>query len=286
MKVFCLILSLLISALSIQAEEVIPNAHVVDLPAEVVTLPPSMAGQLALVRETVDVAEMLQTVLDAPGVYVNLQATVSMIGEKWLLPRWRALSELPSERLCELLLLADAIDWQSAWVLDVAEADSCVSMPREEDTTPCLERLVKVARAVEQQMKNGDSTGLQADLVSLVADMGGGALLKLPAQLLEERWVRDYKTVHSFLAEFKAALEQGDAVAMAGLRAYTDYLLQSEADRLRVDALAAVYASVCQAEYKVRPAQFRIEPAMQQAMQPFLEQLPALRGVLPVELGE
>lgn len=286
MKALRLILSLLVSVLSIHAEEISLNAHVVDLPAEVVTLPSSMAGQLALVRETVEVAEMLQTVLDAPGVYMNPQETVCLIGEKWLLPRWRALSELPSERLCELLLLADAIDWQSAWVLDVAEADSCVSMPREEDTTPCLERLVKVARAVERQMKNGDSPGLQADLVSLVAAMGGGALLNVPAQLLEERWVRDYKTVHSFLAEFKAALEQGDAVAMAGLRAYTDYLLQSEADCLRVDALAAVYASVCQAEYKVRPAQFRIDAAMQQAMQPFLEQLPALRGVLPVELGE
>ena len=262
------------------------NAHVVDLPAEIVTLPPTMAGQLALVRETIEVAEMLQTVLDAPGVYVNPQATVSMIGEKWLLPRWRALSELPSERLCELLLLADAIDWQSAWVLDVAEADSCVSMPRDEDSTPSLERLAKVAQAVERQMKNGDSPGLQAVLVSMVEAMGGETLLNVPAQLLEERWVRDYKTAYSFLTEFKAALEQGDAAAMAGLRAYTDYLLQSEADRLRVDALAAVYASVCQAEYKVRPAQFRIEPAMQQAMQPFLEQLPALRGVLPEELGE
>ncbi len=240
-----------------------------------------MAGQLALVRETIEVAEVLQTVLETPDVYVNPQATVCLIAEKWLLPRWRALSELPSERLRELLLLVDAIDWQSAWVLDAAEADSCVSMPREEDTTPCLERLVKVAQVVERQMKNGDSPELQAVLVSMVGAMGGGALLKLPAPLLEERWVRDYKTAYSFLAGFKSALEQGDAAAMASLHAYTDYLLQSEADCLRVDALAAVYASVCQAEYKVRPAQFCIDTAMQQAMQPFLERLPALRGVLP-----
>jgi hypothetical protein len=281
MKALRLILSLLITVSSVQAEEERPNAHVVDLPAEVVTLPSTMAGQLALVRETVEVAEMLQTVLEAPDVYVNPQETVCLIGEKWLLPRWRALSELPSERLCELLLLADAIDWQSAWLLDMAEADSCVSMPREAETATCLERLVKAAKAVERQLTNGASPALQEELVRLMEELGGEKLLKRPAQLLEQRWVRDYKTVYSFLAEFKAVLEQGDAAAMAGLRDYTDYLLQSEGDRLRVDALAAVYASVCQAEYKVRPARFRIDAAMQQALQPFLEQLPALRGVLP-----
>ncbi len=280
MKTFFLTLCLLVAVVPLHAESNGVAGCVSELPAETIALPSTMAGQLALVRETIEVAEMLQTVLEDPGMQVNPQVTVHLIGQKWLLPRWRVLAELPGEKLSELLLLADAIDWQSAWLLDMAEADSCVSMPREAETATCLERLVKAAKAVERQLTNGASPALQEELVRLMEELDGEKLLKRPAQLLEQRWVRDYKTVYSFLAEFKAVLEQGDAAAMAGLRDYTDYLLQSEGDRLRVDALAAVYASVCQAEYKVRPARFRVDAAMQQALQPLLEQLPALRGVL------
>ncbi len=280
MKAFYLMLSLFVGALPLHSEARIQEMYGAELPAEVVTLPPAMAEQLALVRETIEVAEMLQMVLEDPGMHVNPEATIILMGEKWLLPRCRALSELPGEKLRELLLLADAIDWQSAWLLDMAEADSCVSMPREAESTTCLERLVKVAQAVERQIENGFSPRMEVDLIFLREDLGGEEMLKLPAQLLEQRWARDYKTVYSFLSEFKAALEQGDADAMAGLRDYTDYLLQSECDRLRVDALAAVYAAVCQAEYRVRPARFRVDSAMQAALQPFLEQLPSLRGML------
>ena len=286
MKTIYLIWSLCLAALPIHAEMNSAARFVAELPAEEVALPPSLVEQLELVRETIEVVEMLQTVLEDPGMHVNPHTALSLMGDKWLLPRWRALAELPKEKLCELLLLADAIDWQSAWMLDMAEADSCVSMPRDGEQTTCLERLANAAQVVERRLKSGYSPELEVSLLFLLEDLGGQELLKLPAQLLDERWARDFKTVYDFLLDFKAALVQGDAEAMAGLRDYTEYLLQSEYDRLRVNALVAAYASVCQAEYKVRPATFRIDAAMQQALQPFLEQLPALRGVLPGKMED
>ena len=281
MKSFTLLLSLFVGVLPVHAEIILPDMSMAGLPADSVSLPPTMAGRLALVRETIELVEMLQTVVEEPEMQVSAAASVRLMGEKWLLPRCRVLQQLSSEQLSELLLLADAIDWQGAWLLDMAEADSCVAMPRPAESGSCLERLQIAAASIKKQMLNTRYPELAAELQALVKVVGGAPLLEAPARLLSQRMVRDYKTVYAFLSEFKAALEQGDATAMADLRDYTDYLLRNEVERLRVDALAAVYASVCRAEYKVRPPRFRVDSAMQQALHPFLAQLPSLLGVLP-----
>ena len=253
-----------------------------SLPAEAVVLPPDMAGRLALLRETVELVEMLQAVVEDSGMYVAPDASIRMMVDKWLLPRCRELQRLSAAELGGLCLLADGIDWQSTWLLDMAEGDSCVAFPRAEaEPLTCLERLQKAAQVVEHRLSVPGEEPVKAELRRLLSALGGEHVLLQPARLLQQRMARDYKTVYSFFCEFKAALEQEDVAAMRELVAYTDYLLQSEADELRVNALAAVYARVCRAEYEVRPLTCRVDPAMQEALLPFLRRLPALRGVLP-----
>ena len=258
-----------------------PIPHIDNLPAEQAVLPADMTGQLALLRETMALAEMLQPVAEEPGLYVAPAATARMVVRKWLLPRCRALQQLPSERLAELCLLADAIDWQSAWLLDMAEGDSCVAIPREADPTTCLERLLKTAQALRERLAARGEDALKAELHFFLDALGGTRVLALPSQLLEQRLAKDYKTAYSFFCEFRAALEQGDVAAMQALTDYTDYLLQSEADVLRLEALAEAYATVCRAEYRVRPPAYSLSPAMRAAVQPFLQLLPNMRGILP-----
>ncbi len=269
-----------VSCISAAAEEE-PLPHVDILPAEVVELPGDMAGQLTLLREATELAEMLVPVAETPGLYVVPAATARLVVRKWLLPRCRALQQLPPARLRELCLLADAIDWQGAWLLDMAEGDSCVAIPREAEPLTCPERLAKVAAVLRRRLSAPGEEALRAELSYLPEALGGQQVLELPAKLLEQRMAKDYKTAYFFFCEFRAALEQGDAVAMQELVAYTDYLLQCEADTLRLNALAGVYASVCRAEYKLRPPAYVVSPAMLSAVQPFLLLLPNLRGVLP-----
>jgi len=253
-----------------------------SLPAETVVLPPDMAGQLALLRETVALVEMLQAVVEASGMYVAPDASIRMMVDKWLLPRCRELQRLSASELSGLCLLADGIDWQSTWLLDMAEGDSCVALPRAEaEPLTCLERLQKAAQVVEHRLSAPGEEAVKVELRRFLSTLGGQQVLLQPARLLQQRMARDYKTVYSFFCEFKAALEQEDVPAMRELAVYTDYLLQSEADELRINALAAVYARVCRAEYEVRPLTCRITPTMQDALLPFLRRLPALRGVLP-----
>lgn len=275
-----LIIPVLAACCCLAAEE-LPMPHVDTLPAEQVVLPADMAGQLALLRETMALTEMLQPVAEEPGLYVSPAATARMVVRKWLLPRCRVLQQLPQERLQELCLLADAIDWQSGWLLDMAEGDSCVAIPREADSSTCLERLQKAAQVLRKRLAAPGEVELKAELHFFLEALGGTRVLALPAQLLEQRLVKDYKTAYSFFGEFRAALEQGDVSAMQELTGYTDYLLQTEADALRMDALAGVYATVCRAEYRVRPPAYSLSPAMRAAVEPFLKLVPNMRGILP-----
>ena len=276
-----LIIPVLAACSCIAAAEETPIPHIDNLPAEQAVLPADMAGQLALLRETMALAEMLQPVAEEPGLYVSPSATARMVVRKWLLPRCRALQQLPSERLQELCLLADAIDWQSGWLLDMAEGDSCVAIPREAEASTCLERLQKAAQALRKRLAAPGEEELKAELHFFLETLGGTRVLALPSQLLEQRLVKDYKTAYSFFCEFREALEQGDVAAMQELTGYTDYLLQREADALRLDALAGVYATVCRAEYRVRPPAYSLSPAMRAAAEPFLQLLPNMRGILP-----
>lgn len=274
------ILAAVAAAPLLEAEEY-PMPHIDALPQEAVVAPVDMAGRLRLLRETMALADMLRDVAEDPGIYAAPAATVRLVVDKFLLPRWQVLTQHPATELRELCLLADAIDWQGDWLLDMAEGDSCVALARDAESLTCLERLQKAAQAVARRLERGAEPQLAAELRRGLALLGGEQVLQLPAQLLEQRWAKDYKTAYAFFCEFKAALAQEDAAAMSALADYTDYLLQGEADVLRLNALAAVYARVCRAEYRVRRPRWSISSEMQAAMQPFLQRLPALRGVLP-----
>ena len=83
-----------------------------------------------------------------------------------------------------------------------------------------------------------------------------------------------------------AALEQGNAAALAELQPVLDYLVQGGmADRLRVGAMAEQYARVSVLRLLVdregASGEFSLSPDMQNTLQPLIESLPELRLFLP-----
>lgn len=89
-----------------------------------------------------------------------------------------------------------------------------------------------------------------------------------------------------FFRDFAAALEQGNAAALAELQPVLDYLLQGgTADRLRVGAMAEQYARVSVLRLLLdregASGELSLTPDMQTALQPLIESLPELRLFLP-----
>lgn len=247
-----------------------------ELPEEQVPLSADLSEQLELLREAMACMEFLPEEASGQSGALSPAYTVRLMVDKWILPRWRVLRVLSNEELLRLVLLADAIDWQGAWVRDCAVAESCVPHPLPERPT-CLERLTEVAQELEQLLVTEKDSDVAVELRRFFEVLGGVQVLRLPKACLEQRLCQDYKTVYDFFSLFRSALESEDEGSMAELKAYTDYLLQSEADVIRVNALAREYVGIILEEYRVRPPRYRISPAMRELAMVHTSRLPELR---------
>ncbi len=206
-----------------------------------------------------------------------------------ILPLVGELRKLPPTELRQLCLLADAMLWQGRWARMVAQGDSgmCAVCAEDGATEGYFEDWCRLAHEIEVVLADEQPSAVAAELCRMLAVMGGGEqVLQLPRQLADERLCRDYKTATVFFRDFAAALEQGNAAALAELQPVLDYLLQGgTADRLRVGAMAEQYARVSVLRLLVdregASGELPLTPDMQTALQPLIESLPELRLFLP-----
>lgn len=202
--------------------------------------------------------------------------------------RLRALS--PAE-LRQLVLLADAIAWQSDWVRYSYMAEH--NLDAELQSNLCgLELVAELSNFIVATLQYPQTSAEEeAALRELLALFGGEAYLPMPRRLLDHRFAKDYKTAYLFFEEFYAAglLKADDACIkkLTELASWLDYLLQGGgADRLRVAALARAYQQALSAQKLPRPVYLTgevkdmtaLEIKRKEALEAFFNKLPELKG--------
>ncbi len=237
-------------------------------------------------RELERVHAVYKEQVGAPSNEAELAAAVKSATQK-LRPVCTRLRALPPAELRQLVLLADAIEWQSDWVRDsfMAEYAGADVQPR-----PCgLEIVAELSDFIGEALQHSHlSAQEEAALRELLSLFGGQDYLPMPRRLLDHRLAKDYKTAYQFFEEFTAAslLEDDDACLekLNELSTWLEYLLQGgEADRLRVFALARAYEQALAAQKLPRPMfvfgeyMTASELKRKKVLTPFLKKLPELK---------
>lgn len=208
-------------------------------------------------------------------------------------PCCEMLRTLPPERVKELVLLADAVLWQSQWLSNVYLGEFGIECEYPFDVGLC--ELSHCAEIVKQVLrgKTAVSPEVEALLRELVELVGGEQVLDYPAACYDEQLAEDYKTALQFYKDFcAAATAETDAQAIALLKEQEEVLAyfaaKGEGEIWRVNMLAMMFHATLmelrECDYApypepVLPEKLRT-PARMKALQLFTDTLPALRNLL------
>lgn len=201
------------------------------------------------------------------------------------------LRQLPPEQMKQVCMLADAILWQSDWII----TDYCSEVVPDiafEWLAWGFEALRNCAGLVKDRLDSPSATSEEkAAWRELLKELGGEASLELPDKLLQERWAKDYKTALTFYKEFcAAAKEKNEAMCLRKLEEQAEvleYFRQGgEMELLRVNALVSAFAEALAIMKDDSPfprpilPKMRRTPARMQALEPFFTTMPALKSLL------
>ena len=206
-------------------------------------------------------------------------------------PYCARLRQLPPEQLKQVCMLADAILWQSNWIV----RDYCSEVVPDialEWLNWGFEELSICAKLIKDRLVNPTATVEEkAAWRELLNELGGEKSLDIPGKLLNERWAKDYKTALNFYKEFcAAATEKNEAACLNKLDEQAEvleYFRQGgELELLRVNALVAAFEEALDTMRDESPfprpilPKKRRTPARMQALEPFFTALPALKSLL------
>lgn len=210
-----------------------------------------------------------------------------------LRPLCDMLRTLPPERVKELMLLADAVLWQSQWLSNVYLGEFGI-----ECEAPFDVGLLELSHSAEilKEIADGDlSAPPEAEIVlrELIELVGGEQVLDYPAAWYDEQLGEDYKTALQFYKDFcAAASEKDEQQSLALLKEQEEVLAyfaaKGEAEIWRVNKLAGFFHAALIDLVKfnmspypdpVLPRELRT-PARLKALQSFWSTLPALKDIL------
>lgn len=215
-----------------------------------------------------------------------------------LRPYCEMLRTLPPERVKELVMLADAVLWQSQWLSNVYMGEFGIECECPFDTG--LLELSHSAKILKEVLsgKTAVSPEVESLLRELVELVGGEQVLDYPAAWYDEQLAEDYKTALQFYKDFcAAATAETDAQAIALLKEQEEvmayFVAKGEGEIWRVNKLAFFFHATLldlQWEHKcapysasysepILPQEYRTAPRLK-ALQPFIETFPALRELL------
>lgn len=259
-------------------------------PAPSTAMEAHMQDVQAVYRELVRVHPVYKACVGTASYKAACVDAVKAATEK-IRPVCARLRALPPAELRQIILLADAIAWQSDWLLDSYMAEH--NLDAELKSNLCgLELVAELSDFIEETLHDPlTSAEEEAALRELLALFGGEDYLPMPRRLLDHRFAKDYKTAYDFFKEFYAAglLKADDACIkkLTELASWLDYLLQGgEADRLRVAALASAYQQALAAHKLPRPVYLTgevkdmtaSEIKRKEALEAFFNKLPELKG--------
>ena len=208
-----------------------------------------------------------------------------------LRPHCARLRQLPPEQLLQVCMLADAILWQSDWIV----RDYCSAIVPDiefEWLDWGFEELATCAFLIQRRLNNSTATGEEkAAWREMLQELGGEAALEIPDRLLNERWAKDYKTALTFYIEFcEAAAEKDETTCLKKLGEQAKVLEYfrrgGDVELLRVNALVAAFEEALDTMKDASPFPRPIlpkkhrTPARMQALEPFFTALPALKSLL------
>lgn len=165
-----------------------------------------------------------------------------------LRPICARLEAVSADELKQLVLLADAIIWQSDWVNSMYCAEYELDLPSKEVCG--LELLAQLSGLIVEGIQHPLTPQEEkAALLELYSLLKGEAVMTQPAYWLDERLAKDYKTAYYFLKEFTEALTMEDDAAAAELlqelAPTLEYLLQEgEPDCLRMKYLTKAFTNL------------------------------------------
>lgn len=171
-------------------------------------------------------------------------ALLTSVGER-IRPACARLSQLEPDKLKQICLLADAIDWQWDWVRVMCLSETGVDAG--EPAMRGFENVAHLSDMLSRQLHHSDTSKEEkAALYDFLSIFGGETSLALPRRMLDERLAKDYKTAYAFFNDFTAAVMLDDdaecITRLRDLEPVLDYLLQGgESDYLRVNSLALIY---------------------------------------------
>lgn len=208
-------------------------------------------------------------------------------------PCCEMLRTLPPERVKELVLLADAVLWQSQWLSNVYLGEFGIECEAPFDVG--LTELSKSAGLVKQVLSGQKSVSPEVEtlLRELVEMVGGEQALDYPASWCDEQLAEDYKTALQFYKDFCAAASTpNETQAIALLKEQEEvmayFVAKGEGEIWRVNMLAMMFhATLLElreddfAPYPEPVLQAKLRtPARMKALQPFIDTLPALKNLL------
>ena len=201
------------------------------------------------------------------------------------------LRQLPPEQLKQVCMLADAILWQSDWIV----RDYCSEVVPDiafEWLDWGFEELGTCAGLVKKRLDCPTATAEEKSAwYELIQELGGEVVLELPDKLLQERWAKDYKTALTFYKEFcSAATEKNEAMCLRKLEEQAEVLEYfrkgGKIELLRVNALVSAFEEALDTMGDESPfprpilPKKRRTPARMQALEPFFTAIPALKPLL------
>lgn len=208
-------------------------------------------------------------------------------------PCCEMLRTMPPERVKELMLLADAVLWQSQWLSNVYMGEFGIECEYPFDVGLLeLSHSVKIVKEVLKGEKEV-SPEVASLLRELVEQVGGEQVLDYPEAWYDEQLAEDYKTALQFYKDFCAAASTEDeAQAVAKLKELEQligyFAAKGEGEIWRVNKLAYFFHATLTSlrEYELSPypepvlqAKLRT-PARMKALQMFTNAFPALKELL------
>lgn len=212
-------------------------------------------------------------------------------------PCCEMLRTLPPEQVKELILLADAVLWQSQWLSGFylgefgieCEAPFDVGLWDLSHSAELLQQVLSGKKKVSPEVES-----LLRELVQLV---GGEQVLDYPAAWCDEQLGEDYKTALQFYRDFCAAASAEDEQqALTMLKEQEEVLAyfaaKGEGEIWRVNMLAITFHAALielrdhnEAPYPspILPVDLRT-PARLKALQPFTDTFPALKNLLFMQI--
>lgn len=206
-----------------------------------------------------------------------------------LRPICECLEAVSADELKQLVLLADAIIWQSDWVNSMYCAEYELDLSSKEVCG--LELLAQLSGLIVEGIQHPLTPQEEkAALLELYSLLKGEAVMTRPAYWLDERLAKDYKTAYYFLKEFTEALTMEDDAAAAALlqelAPTLEYLLQGgESERLRMEYLTKSFTNLlCDSEWQGVMAPVPVEKwnARKVLLADMTKRLPALEAHMAV----